>query len=149
MARVNVWTWAGDECETKLLRQYEQTLASNQLALTMEGGLEPARYPFAARDQPQCRACVSCVATDGKICENSWYQAFLSIHTCTVDGVAEKVVVVCFPGWPPCASNQVHEAQLLRKLRNKDISLLNDRNIRVFRWADLPHLSGQVGLVKL
>jgi hypothetical protein len=113
---------------------------------TLDGARKAGDLPFVARDRSRCRSCDGC-NTQSSSCMNNWYPAF--IHPCSVKnelGEVRNLAVVCFPGWRPSPSNQVHESALLTKLLEKQNSLLLDMNIRVFLWEELDDYKYDLGV---
>ena len=146
---VDVWTRgnffsADGKGAERLLKEYNETICGMQVDLGGTG-----RYAVGARDRPPCGVCQGCAKPpETRSCQTSWYPAYLSVHSCQYKGTTEKIIVVFFPGWALRPENQQHEHHLLRKLIANDPVLLNDYNVRVFRWQDLDSLAGQIGRIK-
>jgi hypothetical protein len=147
-ADIDVWTKAkfftdDDKGGERLLQVYNETVAGRQLDLSGEG-----EYIVAARDRPPCGVCAGCKQVGNETCINHWYPAHLSIYNCAHNGQKEKLAIVIFPGWPLPPQNQQHEYYLLRRLQNNDQALINDYNIRLFRWNELYQLAGNIGQIR-
>ena len=127
----------GGQVDCRLLAEYHRVLA------IASRGTKDGQFmtPFVARDRARCGQCARC--RTGATCERNWYRAELCIKTLP-DGI--KIVIVVFPGYDPMRENQVNEVELHRKMLAKDQNLAQDVNIRVFSWANLSLLFGEVGV---